>query len=412
MTKYKETEVGEIPEEWRVMSLSEASLEITDGSHFSPREDKNGQYHIATVANITDGKIDVESCKKVSKGDYELLVRNGCKAERGNILFSKDGTVGICFVFDQEEGVALLSSIAIIRPKEILDSTFGSYVLRSHKVLTRIEGAKTGTGLKRIILKDLKGISIPLPPLHEQHAIASVLLTVDDAIAKANEAIEKTKKVKNGLADKFFREDIESVEFKPLSEVFEVKTGSTPSTKDPSFWKDADIKWLTPADLGKLDGKLTIEDSEKKISNKALEKTNLTLVPKESIIMSTRAPVGYLAILGSESTFNQGCKGLIPKDWKSTNTYYYAYYLLSQRSALENRSGQSTFKELSKDMLESFEIPVLDWDKQTYAVDGLSLMDDKIALEKSRKQKLEKIKLGLMDELLTGRKRVKIKDAL
>jgi restriction endonuclease S subunit len=96
-----------------------------------------------------------------------------------------------------------------------------------------------------------------------------------------------------------------------------------------------------------LDGKITIEESERKISEIALNEVNLTLMPKQSIVLSTRAPVGYLVVITKESTFNQGCKGLIPKDINKVNPYYYCYYLSSKKYMLQNKAGQSTFKELS-----------------------------------------------------------------
>jgi len=407
---YKDTTIGMIPIDWEIVTLGNKEIsDITDGSHYSPKEDKNGRYRIATVANIKHDSIDLGSCKRISDIDYEKLVRNGCKAEVGDVLFSKDGTVGLSFSFKQNIDVVLLSSIAIIRHKEIINPDYCAYVLKSPMVFRQIMGSKRGTGLKRIILQDLKRVKFPLPPLPEQKKIATILMTIDGAIQKVDEIIAKTDKIMQGLINKFFREDIQNEKFVSLRNIFDVKTGTTPSTNIEKYWDNPTVNWLTPADLGKLNGQVVIEESERKISEVALKETNLNLMPRESIIISTRAPVGYLAVLKRESTFNQGCKGLLPRHTSKVNPYYYSFYLLSKKYVLQNRAGQSTFKEISKDMLEKFEVPDIDIIKQNRVVEILLTINKKLELERERKENLEIVKKGLMTDLLTGRKRLNLR---
>ncbi|HAX61399.1 MAG TPA: restriction endonuclease subunit S, partial [Elusimicrobia bacterium] len=135
------------------------------------------------------------------------------------------------------------------------------------------------------------------------------------------------------------------------ADLFEVETGTTPSTKRKDYWKNGTINWFTPADLRGLDNKIEIDNSERKITELALKDSNLTLMPAETIILSTRAPVGYVALFREAATFNQGCKGLTAKDKKQTCPKFYCYYLLNKRQALQNLSSGSTFKELAKDAL-------------------------------------------------------------
>ncbi len=190
---------SEIPGGWVAVRLEDVSTDITDGSHFSPKEDQKGTYRIATVANISEDKIEINTCKKISKEDYEMLVKNGCKPKKGDILFSKDGTVGLSFSFKQDEDIVLLSSIAIISPKENLHSDYCAYVLKSPSVFRQIIGSKRGTGLRRVILQDLKRFQIPLPPLPEQRRIAEILSTVDEKHELERRRREKLERVKKGL---------------------------------------------------------------------------------------------------------------------------------------------------------------------------------------------------------------------
>lgn len=99
-------------------------------------------------------------------------------------------------------------------------------------------------------------------------------------------------------------------EIKKLGEVCEILNGGTPKTNIAEYW-DGDIHWITPADLGKLK-KPTVDDTPRKITRLGLEKSSAKLFPKNSIILSTRAPIGHLAINEVPMSTNQGCRGIVP----------------------------------------------------------------------------------------------------
>jgi type I restriction enzyme S subunit len=190
-------------------------------------------------------------------------------------------------------------------------------------------------------------------------------------------------------------------EVKKIADIFTAETGTTPSTKKSEYWDKGTINWITPTDLSRLNGKLRIKESERKITEKALKETNLALMPKGSIILSTRAPVGYVAVLEQDATFNQGCKGLIPKDVKRVCSDFYCYYLLNKKQILQNLSGGSTFTELSKGMLETLHVPFLAFSEQQKIAEVLSVVDDAIQKTDEVIAKTERLKKGLMQELQT-----------
>lgn len=115
-TKFKNTEIGRIPEEWEVSPLVDLCLQITDGSHESPIEAEYGHYMPSVKDMYTNG-FNFASCKKISEKDYQRLVNNGCKPQKGDVLIAKDGSI-LKYSFDLKEDlpIVLLSSIAIIRP--------------------------------------------------------------------------------------------------------------------------------------------------------------------------------------------------------------------------------------------------------------------------------------------------------
>ena len=190
-----------------------------------------------------------------------------------------------------------------------------------------------------------------------------------------------------------------------ISGLFKVLTGTTPSTKEEEYWREGNINWFTPEDFGK-NRKIFISESRRKITQKALEMNNLNLLDNGDIILSTRAPVGYVAVLEKEGVFNQGCKGLKPK-FQDVNTLFYAYYLSFRKEFLNRLSGGSTFKELQKKTLENFKILLPPLPEQREIASRLKAVDDLIETKREEKERLERAKKKVMELLLTGKVRVK-----
>lgn len=259
-----------------------------------------------------------------------------------------------------------------------------------------------GSGLRHLNKNMFKNMEILLPSDKEQQKIAEILSTVDEAIEKVEDKIKTTERIKKGLMDKLFIEK----ELVPINELFHVINGKTPSTKNKRYWDKSEINWFTPVDL--KDNSILLKESLRKISKIALNETSIKLLPKKSIIFSCRAPVGLVAVMEEEGSFNQGCKGLIPLKKENINPYYYAYYISLNKQKLINKAGQSTFKEISTTLFETFEVPNLPIEKQNKTVNILSSIDELIESQKVEKDRLGRIKQGLMDDLLTGRVRVKV----
>lgn len=172
---------------WRRESLDRVCTRITDGSHYSPKSQESGIPYI-TVRDLDDkcGRIDFEGCKFVGEDDFRDLERNGCSPSLGDVLFSKDGTVGKVALVREDRRFVVLSSLAILTPnREMVLPEYLEHVLRSSEFLSEAIGKKTGVAIKRIVLKNLKQILIPLPPLKEQESIVAVLDEAFDGLARA-----------------------------------------------------------------------------------------------------------------------------------------------------------------------------------------------------------------------------------
>ncbi|SHJ67645.1 type I restriction enzyme, S subunit [Malonomonas rubra DSM 5091] len=141
---------------------------------------------------------------------------------------------------------------------------------------------------------------------------------------------------------------------KPIGDVTTIINGGTPKSKVAEYW-DGDVLWITPKDMGQLDSNY-VSDTCRKISDKGLAKSSAKLIPANSVILSTRAPIGHLVINTLPMATNQGCRGLVPSELLDTK---YLFYFLRLNVGLLNDLGSgTTFKELSKSALAGVEIPL------------------------------------------------------
>ena len=144
-----------------------------------------------------------------------------------------------------------------------------------------------------------------------------------------------------------------------IGDICTVVNGSTPKSNIEEYW-NGDIKWITPAEI--TDDSYVISDTERHITEKAVEKTNLTLLPVGAVLLSSRAPIGKTAIVGAEMYCNQGFKNLICSE-RIYNKYLY-FFLTSKVDYLNALGRGATFKEISKGIVEDVEIPLPSLDEQ------------------------------------------------
>ena len=184
--------IGEIPEHWDVINLKKCCEKITDGSHFSPETTAEGKYYI-TVRNILDDKIDFENAPKISLDDYKVLKNNGCEPKKGDVLLSKDGTIGKCIIVN-ETNFVILSSLGLLRPNYLINSKYLRYYLLSDINMKQMLSNIRGSAIKRLTINIIKELLLILPPCEEQEAITTYL---DPNVNKINRTIDK---IQNNIA--------------------------------------------------------------------------------------------------------------------------------------------------------------------------------------------------------------------
>ncbi|MDD6824856.1 MAG: restriction endonuclease subunit S [Oscillospiraceae bacterium] len=172
-----------------------------------------------------------------------------------------------------------------------------------------------------------------------------------------------------------------------MADLGEVVGGATPSTKNPDNYANGNISWITPKDLSTHTGRYICK-GERNITEKGLNSCSTRLLPVNSVLFSSRAPIGYVAIAGQELCTNQGFKSVVPN---SATDYMFLYYLLEyNKENIENMGSGTTFKEVSGNTMKSIKVSVpVNIDEQKRIASVLSVIDDKIELNNEINKNLE-----------------------
>lgn len=152
-----------------------------------------------------------------------------------------------------------------------------------------------------------------------------------------------------------------------LKECTTIYNGSTPSTSNSDFW-DGDISWITPKDLS-VNNTRFISRGERNITKSGFESCSTKMLPANAVLLTSRAPIGYLAIAKNALCTNQGFKSLVCNN--NIIPFYLYYWLSSKIEYLKSISGGATFKELSKESLENVQIELPSLSTQHHIVDSI-----------------------------------------
>jgi type I restriction enzyme S subunit len=368
-----------LPSSWQLRRLDEIS-NIIDSLHKTPAYVDRG-YPMVRVTDVNGGFLELSETLRVTEVVFKEFTRR-YMPKRGDIVFSRVGTYGNASYVATDSPFCLGQNTALISPT--INSRFLHFCLRSHVVRHQIEETVVGSTQKTISLKDISSLRIPIPPEQELDAIAHILGTLDDKIAlnsrisQTLEAIARAifkswfvdpvrAKVSNeppesisrrlGLTrellalfpDRFQESELgeipEGWEVSEVGDVVKVVGGSTPSTKNAEYWDGGTIHWATPKDFSTLSSRVLL-DTERKITDLGLRQISSGLLPPGTVLMSSRAPIGYLALSTVPISVNQGfiamvCDGPI-------SSYYMLHWCEHNLDRIKQRAGGTTFAEISK----------------------------------------------------------------
>ena len=241
-------------------------------------------------------------------------------------------------------------------PKENIpiDKNFLYYSLKSIKWNEGINKAVKGLTLNKALISQKE---IFLPNLAIQQEIASNLDSIADFLDLRRKQLNYLKELNKSLFTKIFGDpllnDKKEWNFFKIKDIGKIISGSTPSTNIPEYW-NGEYLWITPAELN--DDSFIVNSTDRKLTYLGVKASSLIELPIGTVLLSSRAPIGKVAIVGEKMFCNQGFKNIIPNE--EVNPIY-LYYILKEKKEYLNFLGRGvTFKELSKEIVENISIKI------------------------------------------------------
>ena len=299
-----------------------------------------------SIANIIG--TDLSKYKVIKKGQF------GCKF----MSVGRDGILPISLLKNDEFAIISSAYYAFeVIDDNILSSDYLMMWLRRPEFDRQLWFYSGGDVRGGVNYRDFCEMPIIVPSIEQQREIVSEYETISKRIKLNEQIIQNLEATVQTLYHKMFVEGIdkenlpEGWRIGTLGEVGEIIGGATPSTNNPLFWSDNGISWLSPADLSKGEFKFVSKGS-KDITELGYKSCSTKMLPKGSILFSSRAPIGLMAITADELCTNQGFKSIIPK--KSIGTEYVYYYLHSIKNRIIEENTGSTFDEVSGQSMKEY----------------------------------------------------------
>lgn len=301
-----------------------------------------------------------EKIRYLSEETYRTWFR--AHPEPGDIIFVCKGTPGrACLVPDPIDFCIAQDMVALRADPKIVYNKYLLAVLRSFQIQEQILSTSVGDVIPHFKKSFFDQIMIPIPNMDIQKSIGDFYYTI-------SEKTELNKKINDNLeqqAATYFQElFINNAnpmwQISTISDLGTVVGGSTPSKTKPEYYTNNGIAWITPKDLSINKSKF-ISHGENDITELGLKNSSATVMPKGTVLFSSRAPIGYIAIASNEVTTNQGFKSVIP--YSEIGTAFVYFFLKHSLPVIESAASGSTFKEISGSAMKN--IPAIIPDRNT-----------------------------------------------
>ena len=348
-------------DKWKKVKISDLGQVIGGATPSTKKE----EYYNGDIAWITPKDLSDFHGRYISKGERSITKAgmDSCSTQllpKNTILFSSRAPIGYVAIAKNE--LCTNQGFKSVIPNDNVDYLFLYYLLKYNK--DRIEAVGSGTTFKEVSGSTMRNIEVMIPEsLEVQRNISAILNAIDSKI-------ELNQQINDNLeqqAQSFFQElfvynaDLEWT-VGTISDLGAVVGGSTPSKAKPEYYTEVGIAWITPKDLSINKSKF-IFHGENDITELGLKNSSATIMPEGTVLFSSRAPIGYIAIAAGEVTTNQGFKSVVPKPEIGTAFVY--YFLKDNLPVIEGMASGSTFKEVSGSTMKS--IPAVIPDAETLA---------------------------------------------
>ena len=345
--------------DWKEMTVGDLCDTISD-----TYRRKDGEVILINTSDVLEGKILNHVCveNKNLKGQFKKMFK------KDDILYSeiRPANKRYAYVdFEDTERYIASTKLMVLRPNtDVVIPRFLFAFLISSQVITKLQHlaeTRSGTFPQITFSSELAPLPISVPDLETQEKIVRLLSSIEEKIQNNNTINNNLEQQAEALFHSLFVEDVNPIwKEGVLSDLGTVVAGGTPSKAKPEYYSKKGIAWITPKDLS-LNKSKFISHGEIDISELGFSKSSAIKMPTGTVLFSSRAPIGYIAIAANEVTTNQGFKSVVPnKNVGTTFMYYLLKFLLP---TIEGMASGSTFKEISGAGMKS--VPVVIPDNET-----------------------------------------------
>ena len=256
------------------------------------------------------------------------------------------------------DGQIASTGFCVLRPnRAVIEPRYLFYCTLTPEFVTALTARVRGISYPAVSDKDVKQVEVPLPPLAEQRRIVEILDRADDLRRLRAEADARADRILPSLFVRMFGDPATNSmhwPIKRIGEVCDIVSGATPKTERPELWGGG-IPWATPKDLSELDG-WSLDRTARTLTEEGLASCSAAVIPEESVLLSSRAPIGLVAVAGMPMCTNQGFKNLVCGP--DVDPWYLFGWCRIRTTYLQSLGRGATFKEISKRIVESIELPL------------------------------------------------------
>lgn len=347
--------------EWQTVTLG--NIASTNQSTYSSKEDWKFVNYLDT-GNITMNQVD--EIQYINTSMNKLPSRAKRKVRFNSIIYStvRPNQLHYGIIKNQPENFLVSSGFAVIDidfDKAVPEYIY--YVLTQQEITEYLQSIaeQSVSAYPSIKPSDIENLEFLLPDRKTQEKIVSILRSIDEKIVQNNKINNNLEQQAEALFHSLFVEDVNPIwKEGVLSDLGTVVAGGTPSKTKPEYYSRKGIAWITPKDLS-LNKSKFISHGEIDISELGFSKSSAIKMPTGTVLFSSRAPIGYIAIAANEVTTNQGFKSVVPNENVGTAFMYYLLRFLLP--TIEGMASGSTFKEISGAGMKS--VPVVIPDNET-----------------------------------------------
>ena len=335
--------------------IDACKLEIGDGYRAKNSELGAEGLPFARAGNINSG-FDFSTADRVPPVTLAKVGRK--RSMPGDVVFTSKGTVGrFAWVRRDTEPFVYSPQLCFWRSldPDSVDPRFLYYWMQGPECLRQINALKGQTDMADYVsLRDQRTMKITLPPLAVQQKIARVLGSLDDKIESNHAACRLLHEV----AEQAYRRALSTAQVARLGDLGTIRGGGTPKSSVTSYWEPADVAWITVKDMTALAGSPVIWRGERNISQLGLQKSSAKLLPAGTVLYTSRATLGMIAIAQQELSTNQDFITIEPAPGLSSELVYFT--LRANRDAIAAKANGSTFLAVNKTNFKAVECRIPD----------------------------------------------------